>query len=376
MPGDPKASLLNDTEHWYHWGCHLTSRALKKLIRSRYELVSCIPISRLLAIPQAPRKIDDFNDPGFLQSFVHTNFEIIDQLKQVDTVFINGEGSMHTGADLPMNLLYLALFCKLALDKEVHIVNQSVYPNDVTDIVGNDLERLYTDVYQLVDYAAIREPVSLKLAKQMGIEAAQPSFDCSVLELKTCSEVRKKIISLGGSVSFERQGLQALLKALASFDEKGYEIHFLYGAPNHTAPDDLDILNLLNAQEKCHIEPVRCTSAAQFIREIEQSAVMVSGRFHYTIVAYALGTPPIMLTSNTAKNNALAEALDIPEPISWKEKNLERKVPQLIERALGLRDFPVTAAANLKRLQDSARNNMPPLPIVEETILPAALSGN
>jgi len=360
MAKKAKAILLNDTERWYHWGCHLTSRALKKLIGSHFDLVFSVPIDHLHGIPQAPSGVHEFNDPAFLRTFIQDNVELIELLNQVDAVFINGEGSLHGCADLAMNLLYLALIAKLALNKNVHIVNHSSYPNDSIHAMGNHLDQLYADVYQVVDYVAIREPQSLQLIRKLGVDCVQQSFDCSVLELKTSFASRRKLISLGGSVCFDTGGLMQLLKTLGRYNRKGYEIRFLYGAPAQTAADDLTFLQLLREQSQCPVTPTYCTSADEFTNHIQQSAVMVSGRFHYAIIAHALGTPPVLLDSNTAKNNGLSEQLDVTPPLAWTDPHLEDKAATLIERALAAEDFANAAAMRLTALQETALRNLPP----------------
>ena len=353
-----KAILLNDTQNWYHWGCYLTSHCLKALIAEKYALQPSVSIMQLRQIPYAPQHFSDFTDAAFLQKYAADNSNIINMMQKADVIFINGEGSMHGSSALALNLLLLVVIGKLVLNKTVCLVNHSVYPNDSDQWLDNPLGQLYARVYQLLDDVAIREPVSLRLMQQAGIEKARQAFDCSVLALAPSAHTRERTITIGGSVAFTAEGVQSLLQVLQPYRQAGYRLQFVYGAAAHGAEDDLAFLRLLNQQDICRVEALCCHSIDDFVQALAQASLLVSGRFHYTLAAYALGTPPVLLGSNTPKNHALADWLALPGPLPWQPQLIVEQLHERIKAGLHDLQFAAQSAATLKGLQGLAAGNI------------------
>ena len=176
--------LLNDTSNWYHFGSTATSTALIEGFLKRGHRVSSLPISKTYEITNAPNTRNSFLDQQVYLDFINNNQELIKLIKYSDAIVINGEGTLHGIKQAPLGLLYTAYIAKTELKKHVEIVNHSVYPQNDLDIDLNTEEAsIYSLVYNVLDFIAIREPLSLATMQKLGIKAIS-SFDCMPLYIR------------------------------------------------------------------------------------------------------------------------------------------------------------------------------------------------
>ncbi len=129
-----------------------------------------------------PEQLSDFDDPDFFRQSCQNNRLLFELMALGDIIVINGEGSLHHLTPTARALLYLAYAAKRYLNKPVHIINHSVYPDNTRKPTHNVAFELYTKVYQQLDFIAIREHISQRLMQSMGIDT-QLSFDCLPLAL-------------------------------------------------------------------------------------------------------------------------------------------------------------------------------------------------
>lgn len=66
----------------------------------------------------------------------------------------------------------------------------------------------------------------------------------------------------------------------------------------------------------------RVASLKDWLTTIAEARLLVSGRFHHSIAAAFLGTPFVVLESNTPKNTALCRELGLAPPLSWAAEDL------------------------------------------------------
>jgi polysaccharide pyruvyl transferase WcaK-like protein len=191
----------------------------------------------------------------------------------------------------------------------------------------------YKKVYNVLDFNAIREPLSHELMIREGV-AAQSSFDCLPLYIAknyTLSGVQKnKSIVVAGSVvmrNIETAG--SMVEYIHRMSGKGYKIRLLAGASMLPAPDDEQFIQRLKAACPGRWELVKASSLTAWLDTIAGASLLVSGRFHHTIAAAMMGTPFILLNSNTPKNSGLATVLGSEPPLVYDEQNL---VPLLLNR--------------------------------------------
>jgi polysaccharide pyruvyl transferase WcaK-like protein len=332
-----KVAFLNDTSAWYHWGCTGTSEAIKETLRKRGLEVASVPIQALHTAKSLPGSSADFDNAGFFNRFFKENLTITAPILQSDHVVINGEGSLHDMSKLPLTILYLAYAAKKFCKKNVQIINHSCYPDGDKVIPGSQNARLYGGVYRLLDFVAIREHRSLEAMRAIGIEPTL-SFDCLPLYVKhhpLPAVERKKTIVIAGSVAWKAEGLAALTSYMRAREAEGFVLIVLTGAKANPASDDEKFVSAL-----CQALPegwthMVATSMEQWLSVIASASLMLSGRFHYTIAACILDTPPVVLGSNTPKNLALTEAAGLPPPLDYTASDLETALTVRTKEALG-----------------------------------------
>ena len=338
-----RIAFLNDTSSWYHWGCTGTSEAVKSALSQRGHEVTSVPIQAIYACRMIPEKTQDFDDPQFFNQFFNENLPVTAPILESDIVVINGEGSLHGLPLIARVLLYLAYASKLYCKKQVHMINHSCYPDVRPGSENTPVAQVYRGVYRHLDYVAIREHLSQNVLRTLGIETTL-SFDCLPLYIRDHPPLRpqkqSRSIVIAGSVSWHAEGLPALAAYMEAMAADGFEITVLTGAKADPAQDDQAFLTALREKTPDHWQHLDAPSMEVWLQTIQSASMLVSGRFHYTIAACTLGTPCIVLASNTPKNRALCEEARMPPPLSFDHAMLSR---DLLERTTsGLGKPPIT----------------------------------
>lgn len=350
-----KILLLNDTTNWYHFGCTATSTALIEKMKALGHRVTTLSITETYKIKSAPNTKKGFINQEVLQQFENDNPKLIQLIKTHDAVIFNGEGTLHGLNPAPSSLLYVAYISKTKYAKHVEILNHSPYPqHDETIHKTSEETAVYKLVYDNIDYAAIREPVSLSTMKKLNINAAE-CFDCMpiyIMDHYEMGQVLKdpKLILISGSATWlqlnipssERgniqdftQGLSDFNRYLESLEKQDYNIKFLYGAKAAPAKDDREFLEYMSRNFGREIEVHEANSLDDWLNIIESSSILVSGRFHHTIAAASLGVPYIALNSNTPKISGLMQILDSSqEVVNYNDENLFKKLSLLTNQKL------------------------------------------
>lgn len=352
--------LVNDTSHWYHWGCTGTSEAIVRTLERRGYAVGRLPITGLQRLREAPETAEAFDDPALADRFLSANAALLRELAHADHLVINGEGTLHGTGPQVTRLLYLAWVAKRRLGKDVQIVNHSCYPEGVERFADSAAWTLYRKVYQAIDRVVVREPASLELLQRAGIAATQ-AFDCLPLHVRAhpvAVERRRDEVVLAGSVALR----EADLDACAAFVERGarrkLEVRVLIGARMFPAPEDRAFVAALEARVPGRFEVVDADSIQRWLETIARAGTLVSGRFHHTIAAAALRTPFVLLESNTPKNAGLAAALGAPAPLPLDHPRLAEE----LEARTGVARESAAGPERLDALCDLAMRNFDALP--------------
>jgi polysaccharide pyruvyl transferase WcaK-like protein len=350
-------AFLNDTSDWYHWGCTGTSSAIKETLAARGYNITPVPIKSLYKIGSAPETIADFDNPEFFNRFFHENLAVTAPILQNDIVLINGEGTLHGLSRVAIILLYLAYASKQICGKRVQIINHSCYPDDSAQHTQSTASGLYQGVYKLLDFVAVREHYSRDLLKALGVEATL-SFDCLPLYIRNhppaLASERSRTLVIAGSVAWQAKGLEALVAYMRAMLAEGYDIKVLTGAKANPALDDKMFLQALRQALPEGWAHVDASSMAVWLQTIQSAALVVSGRFHYTIAACMLDTPCIVLDSNTPKNRAICEEAGLPEPLSYETDELEAALHTRTRSALGT--SPITSVVRDEWLARAEKN--------------------
>jgi polysaccharide pyruvyl transferase WcaK-like protein len=330
--------LLNDTSNWYHWGCTGTSTAVHQSMTEKGFRVEGVAIRGIYGLKNPPGKIEDFDSGEFLEDFSGANRWMIREIKDADVVVINGEGSLHGLTDYTLSLLYVAYCSKVHFGKNVRIINHSCYPEISLDLKDTLAWKIYKKVYSVIDFAAIREPVSLELMRKAGLSAHQ-SFDCLPLYITAnyscnCEGGRNRIV-LAPPVAWKHAGIESFSGYIREMSLAGHEISVLTGAAAFPASDDEEFLKSLSADCPDGWINTKAGSMREWLDCIATARLLVSGRFHHAIAAAVLNTPFILLDSNTPKNRGISEVMKAPPPIQLQDGELLQKMLDLSSEVLG-----------------------------------------
>lgn len=346
MTKKKKVLLINDTTGWYHFGCTATSEALKLSIeKAGYDLDS-ISIAETYKITLTPDTAQAFLSEENFRMFCEANTDFIESIREADILMINGEGTLHGVRQAPLSLLYLAYASKKFLGKTVEIVNHSPYPQDDLSLDNPAIVDIYRLVYQTIDFAAVREPVSLELIRSLGGNAIQ-SFDCMPLYIrekyKPHGQKAEKTLLVAGSAAWlnlnipsaergevqqHQDSISRFIEYINAMQDKGYNVRFLHCAEQEDeqilggrkalpgvfkpAKDDTEFLEFifqLDPDLRDSVDVIRAQTLDEWLGHIEAATMLVSGRFHHTIAASCFGTPFVVLNSNTPKIQGMVRAL-------------------------------------------------------------------
>jgi len=346
--------LLNDTTNWYHFGCTATSIALIEGIKKLGHVVTSLPITEIYQIKSTPSTKAGFLDKNEYQVFAKNNPDLIQLIVQHDAIIINGEGTLHGITSAPRSLLYLAYIAKTEFAKHVEILNHSAYPQHDTSLANTEEAAIYKLVYDIIDFAAIREPVSFRVMKNLSIKIEE-SFDCMPLYIrnhyvKTNAKQTNKLLIAGsatwlelniasnlrGNIEDFTQGLSGFNQYVQEMSSRGFKIKFLYGADSFPAKDDKEFIEYMQNNFQANFEVYQASTLDDWLRCIEEATILLSGRFHHTIAAACLGTHFIALNSNTPKMEGLMQALALKAPISYNDPAICDKLLQLTNKKLFL----------------------------------------
>ncbi|WP_188422703.1 polysaccharide pyruvyl transferase family protein [Oxalicibacterium solurbis] len=351
MANDLKnALLLNDTSAWYHWGCTATSRGVGDALRDSGWNITPIPILETYGIKLSPTEwsaqngtqateTDVLDDDAYFAEFSVANPQWIRRFKETNAIIINGEGTLHGMKPHSSGLLYLAYIAKTRFGLPVSIINHSVYPqSDGTFEAQGRAESFYTKIYRVLDHIAVRETRSLENCKKMGCDATL-AFDCMPLTLKRhfdfSNTKRKNTLLLSGCVSFSDQMIKLYTDIIGYANRKGIEVEFLIGAADHFSLDDKAFVNQLSTCNIGKWRLIQATSLDSWFQTIAEASLLISGRFHHTIAALCLGTPFIVMESNTPKISGMLETLGCNPALSGFDPQFKGKAFALFEDSFG-----------------------------------------
>ena len=360
----PWVALLNDTSYWYHWGCTATSTAIVETLQERGYEVNRVPITGLQALRGGPETLEQFDDVECFNQFMSENAWLFREIEYADHVVINGEGSLHGLSPFVLRLLYVAYAVKRYLGTRVQLINHSCYPPAADLASAAPAARLYRKVYEAADFVAVREPESLARLSAAGIPATE-AFDCLPLHVARHfplgSRRSGKRVVIAGSVAARASDAANYAALTAALAARGFSVTALTGANLFPAADDREFVAALAKAPGARFEHLEADSLELWLDTIASAALLVSGRFHHTIAAAALGTPFVLLESNTPKNAGLARVLGAPPPLSF---DAPEAGAELLARAEGALDEKPreSRAERLERLAELARGNFLALP--------------
>jgi polysaccharide pyruvyl transferase WcaK-like protein len=355
------ALLVNDTRAWYHFGCSCTSLALHAELRKRWTQVRSLPIHVLNAIVEVPRTFDDFDDAEFFARFAAAYPSVVAEIEQADIVVVNGEGTLHNVGPQALALLYVIYAAKTRLGKRVHLVNHSCFPDDTDRAGEGPAFDLYAKVYRTLDFVAVRETSSASLLGALGIAVTQ-SFDCLPLfvaaNFARRSHAENRTVVIAGSVAWGGADVLPALGALVrGVARDGYAPRVLVGAAAHLAHDDVLFVEGLRREAGDAFGVRYATSELEWLDALSDARLVVSGRFHHSIAAAFVGTPFLVMESNTPKITAVVRMLENDAFVSVAEPDLAAALEGRSRRLLAEPGSGLVAGAVQDRLRELSLAN-------------------
>ena len=158
-----------------NWGGQATSKGIKTLVKKTYPDAEFVPLD----LPSAPMKklriVRTIWERKLARAILNDDRKgVVKYLKRLnidehffdgfDTVCFNGEGAIHAKSGHLIRLMGM-LYEYKQRGVFVSALNQTV------DLAGNSLlQEVVKKVYSMVDYLAVREPVSQRELQKLGLE--------------------------------------------------------------------------------------------------------------------------------------------------------------------------------------------------------------
>lgn len=390
-PG-PRLAVINYTGDRDNWGCRATSQELLAMIRRVYvergdPQFSTIPLlSKTRADSPVKRLLGKILERGMLSGcagYLHRKAlaaaawslygKYLPKLKQADCIVFQAEGTM-TGQGFygGLRLLLLPYYAKVILNKPVLAWNQTLYS------AGGIFDRVLVGVARRFDFLAVREPASLEHAHGLGLsdcalipDAAFNTVAAPDNPLPAQSQLRDgNYYCVSGSAvihSVQQDAYLDLIRRL-SLNTR------LHVAVIGSAPEDRQFFQHLQSrlppETSAALVPLESTYQ-QVAAVLRDAKFLISGRFHMGVLAATVGTPLVMLPSNTFKNEGLLALLRYPLPVrefeAWEE--IERDVSYVVQNRAVLSSQILAAMERIKTL--GARGEAMLRTAVEATSEPA-----
>lgn len=336
----PKAIILNFTADSYHWGCYGTSMEIYHSLSELGFYIDPISVSFTHSVKPTPAKLSDFTDQQFFINFINNNHWLISSIEAADIIVVNGEGTLHRLSETSLNLLYLMYVSKIAFEKPTFLINHSCFPfGDRKVPADTDTENIYKLIIEKLDDVVVREAYSGEIYNKMNVSNSA-GFDCLPRFLDrfnlTCSHDPKGYLLLSGGIALSQVHLDAIASIVKTVIAKGYPVKFLMGAKSRNAPEDYETLEVLKAEISA-LEAIEAETMEEWVNTIRFSNFLLSGRFHHTIAALAVGTPFSAFASNTPKIEGVMHTLNekkvIAEPTEKSLKDTGERIMNSFESA-------------------------------------------
>lgn len=381
--------LVGDTSNRANWGCRVTSAGLRRLIEEEAEIVGALDMRRLAepvparvpltALSESPsrrpsiadratRRIkralsrrDPWDEPTATSldqiadaiadgdKFPH----LTDAIRRVDTVIVNGEGSVLKDRSGGRQLLAIAYAAKTRLGRRVAIVNH-------TADLGPKTRALAERVYPVVDDVRVREPLSFRelasIADPSHFGLAADAAFAYPDEVKRIRRSRPRIV-LGGSAAYHRHlrdpsdMVPAYLELAALLGRLGDVV--LSAA---SAPDDRFLKPVADQLGLPYFGLATPTDVA--VELLAGADIYVGGRWHPAILASKAAVPVVVFESNSRnKMTGLLELLGTQQEFLAADPLDVSRIFELTEERLADRQ-EVRLAERARELASSARENV------------------
>ncbi|WP_330983799.1 MULTISPECIES: polysaccharide pyruvyl transferase family protein [Enterobacterales] len=313
------AFLINDTEDVYHWGCNGTSSQIKKQLKQHgVEQIFSLPVYTVPLLPNIPLKVSDI---GTRDDFINNFRPIANAMSASDIIIVNGEGTVHDFRPAVRALLFLMIAAKKFFGKDVHLINHSCYPNSSDE----NILSYYKEAYRSCDYIAARESLSALIIRMViGVPCAD-AFDSLPLTIRDVQQeipenlITEDYICISGAVNYNMLRTDYIVSKIKN-NYPDHKIVYLAGSKKEgiRSKEKKVIEHYLEKLPEMIVFDAKTLEA--WLSIIKYAAVMISGRYHYTVAAVCFGTPVVYFPSNTPKIEAMAYDIGLPKAVSTEEE--------------------------------------------------------
>jgi len=340
-----KIAYFMNTLNALNWGGQATSNGIKKLINKTYPNSEFIP----LKLPPFPfnkiRIIRILWEKKLVKAILHDDrSNVVKNLKKLnineeifngfDTVCFNGEGAIHAKSGHLIRFMGMLYEFKKR-GAYVAALNQTV---DLGD--NKELQDVVKKVYGMVDYLAVREPISLRELQKLGLnpnlvgDAAYALGKFSeeyIKELTQNLNLPEKFIAVTGSSYLKRNRKSLrLMGDILNQIQKFYQDIPIYFMAN--AKTDIYLANKLQKKYGFTIFAAPKEKYERAIAVIASSYVLIGGRQHPNIFAAMQHVPFIPLKGNTHKMEGIVELLEYPiDVLDWEDSSRLKEVFEKLE---------------------------------------------
>lgn len=341
-----------DSSDSVNWGGQATSAGMRYLIEQAYPHAGFTPKKfGKLPLQSLPffRKITDLmiyacikhGKTSKLKSIL--NWYGVDRgiYDEFDVVCFNGEGAIHEKSGHFFRLIGVLHAFKMS-GKRVYSLNQTI------DVTPKSLHtRLLKLVYPGLDRVAVREPVSLRVLANLGLDCdligdaayALPRIPKSDrVAMVVPFGIQEPFIAVTASSALKRDRHSILMmdRIIKTLSGLGRRIVFLANTKT-----DLYLATKLAAYHDFQTIDYASAKYREAIAIISMADLVVGGRQHPNIFAAKYGVPFIGLEGNTHKMQGVIELLNYPvSTFSWdfKEEELLKTAKSILN---GHIDFSV-----------------------------------
>ena len=350
----PRVLITNHTGHQPHHGCRATCHALERLIAERLK-------PREMVTERHSQKYNTatmyFGAPGLARRAAHMQYSAsYAAYRAADLIVVNGEGSIYSkdwtrnGASSNQRRVdaYLA---KKFLGKRVYIVNHTVAS------CHQRFDNFIKTAYPLLDYIAVREPLSLEYLAALGVENARQAAD-AIFSLEPPppapeSPLAGKILVSDSSSWSGWSGprKQRAQDSIAYLRRQKLDVAYL---SIYTDGRDAYFARELG------LEYHSFENFTDFMAHMQTAAFILSGRFHIAVFAALCATPFLGFEANTHKIRGLSRLLNHPcPPLDFFRDDFD-SIVGAIARALAAKDELREKLIGMRpRLRELALRNVP-----------------
>lgn len=330
-----KIAIINFTGFRGNWGCQATSIELVKFIAGcfpkdealKFHFVPLLPSSKVdVAYDRDLDKVfAAFSDVAAGTDRASSSLDFLTRacearygfwaeiVRNADLVVFQAEGSMGMGANFTRGprLMLLPFVAKHAWGRRVVSMNQSFYSHEEV------IRKNAAEAFGSFDFSAFREGASVALARASGVGNAAYVPDVAFLTPKGPPMSPDPVGDGAGYFAVSGSALK---------DPRRYE-YIMAQAEAIREATGLKPVLALSRDYKMTLRAMRKWKRGSYARipsdaryaqvagVFARCRFLLSGRYHMSILSAAAGTPNVILTGNSFKNEGLVSLLGMTRPV-------------------------------------------------------------